>query len=99
MEKVSNILLLAGTFLPIYGVALTIFLAIILKTWMRALALTLMPLLTYGLCLYFGSAIAYNGNMLYVALFVVFIIALCIYYPALLVLSVILFLRSRKGAV
>ncbi len=99
MEKLTDILLLAGTFLPIYGVALTIFLAIVLKTWRRALALTLVPLLTYGLCNYFGGAIADNGNMLYVAVFGIFIIGLCLYYPGLLLFSMFLYLRSRKGVV
>ena len=54
MDQFDRILLVIGTFLPILGVVLTIFLAIVLSRWWRVAALALTPLLTYGLCDYFG---------------------------------------------
>ena len=91
MDQLGRILLVFGTFLPILGIVLTAFLAIVLKQPWRLAALILTPLLTYGLCNYFANAIAANGNMLFVALMSVFMVALCIYYPGLLILGLILY--------
>gem|GEM_PF-2848731 len=96
VEQSDRILLLFGTFLPLFGVIMTAFLALVLKHWWRVAALIMTPLLTYGLCDYFGSAIADNGNMLFVALLGVFMVALCIYYPMLLITGFVLYCKQSR---
>ena len=96
MEQFGRILIVLGTFLPVFGVILTAFLAIVLTRWQRLMALVLTPLLTYGLCDYFASAIAENGNMLFVALLNVYMLALCIYYPGLLIAGIIFYVKRFR---
>lgn len=96
MDQFDRILVLLGTFLPVFGVIMTAFLAIVLKHWWRVAALIMTPLLTYGLCDYFGSAIADNGNMLFVALLAVLMVALCIYYPVLLITGIVIYCKKSR---
>lgn len=97
MHKVEQILLVAGTFLPLVGVLATVLLAIILQKWWRLAVLALLPLLFYGLSNYFAPQIGANGNMLFVAIFGVYLVMLAIYYPVLLIAGVILWLRRDRG--
>ena len=97
MSNTARILQLIGTFLPVYGVVLTVLLAITLKGRWRVVSLLFVPLLTYFLCSYFGSDIAYDGNMLYVIQVAVFVAVLPIYYPVLLVIGGIRWVRMKRG--
>ena len=76
---------------------LTIVLGVALKGRWRVVALLLVPLVTYLLCSYFGSDIAYDGNMLYVIQVAVFVALLPIYYPVLLVVGGIRWMRMKRG--
>lgn len=96
MDQTSRILQLIGTFLPIYGIVLTAIFGVVLKRWSRAAALLLIPLLTYWLCSHWGEAIAFDGNMLYVALFGVFMLGMCIYYPVLLIVGIVLWFKKNR---
>lgn len=96
MDQTGRILQLIGTFLPVYGIVLTAIFGVILKRWWRAAALLLTPLLTYWLGSCWGGAIAFDGNMLFVALFGVFMLGLCIYYPVLLVVGIILWFKKTR---
>ena len=97
MSNTARIFQLAGTFLPLYGVVLTVLLTVALKGRGRIVAQVLVPLITYLLCSYFGSSIAYDGNMLYVVQFAVFVAVLPIYYPILLVYWGLRWVRIKRG--
>jgi len=97
VSNAGRILQLIGTFLPVYGVILTVVLGVTLKGLSQAAALLVVPLVTYLLCSFWGADIAYDGNMLYVALFAVFIAVLPIYYPALLVVWGVRWVRAKRG--
>ena len=96
MNDGDRILQLIGTFLPVYGVILTIILGISCKGRARAVALLIVPLVTYLLCTGFGESIAYDGNMLYVALLAVFVAVLPVYYPVLLVFWGLKWVRAKR---
>ena len=96
MDQGSRILQWLGTFLPVYGIALTLLLGILLKGRWRAIALVAVPLLTYLLCSSFGRFIATDGNMLFVALFGIFMVLLPIYYPVLLVVFGLTWIRRKR---
>lgn len=96
MDQSSRILQLVGTFLPVYGIALTVLLGIILKGRLRGVALVVTPLLTYFLCSYSARFIGSDGNMLFVALLGIFMVLLPIYYPVLLFAYGISWIRRKK---
>lgn len=96
MDQLRRILLVVGTFLPVLGVILTVCLGVVLQRRRRAAALVLTPLLTYGLCDYFAGPIAANGNLLFVALLGVYMVALCIYYPVLLIAGSVIYCRKYR---
>lgn len=96
MAKVEQILLVAGTFLPLIGILATALLAIVLQKWWRLAALVLVPVLFFGLSNYYAPQVGANGNMLFVAIFGVYMVVLAIYYPALLIAAVILWLRRDR---
>ena len=93
MTETERILQLILTFLPVYGIILTIVFAVLRKGDKRILALALVPIITLGICSFFGDMIAYNGNMLYVTLVLMFFLGLFIYYPALLIYYIIVLAR------
>jgi sugar phosphate permease len=96
MTQASRILQLVATFLPIYGVIVTIVAALILKRGKRVCALVTIPLVTLWLCSVFGAQIAHDGNMLYVLLAMMYLVGLFIYYPVLLIIGVVWLIRSKK---
>ena len=98
MDQTARNLQLIGTFLPIYGIVLTAIFGVVLKRWPRIAALLLIPLLTYLLGSYWGEAIAFDGNMLFVALFGIFLLGMCIYYPVLLSIGIILWFKKTRCA-
>jgi len=97
VSQAARILQLIGTFLPLYGVVLTVIAGFSLKGRWRVGALLLIPLLTYVLCGQLGSFLGDNGNMLFVALFAVYIALLPIYYPVLLIVFGIKWIRYKQG--
>lgn len=98
MDHFTRILQLLATFLPVYGIVLTIVAAILLKRGWRITALLLIPLLTFWMCSHFGERIAYDGNMLYVALAMTYFVAITIYYPVLLVIGGVWLLRNHNDS-
>lgn len=86
-----------GTLLPFAGMALTLVLAAATRGLMRWLILALVPLATFAVCYMFAEAIAYNGNMLFAALFSLLVVLLIGYYPCLLLAGIIVLLRRRKA--
>ena len=96
MGQTGRILQLIGTFLPVYGIVLTVILGVVLKKWWRTAVLLLTPLLTYWLGSYFGGDIGFDGNLLFVALFGLFMLAMCIYYPVLLIVGTVTWFKGRR---
>ena len=96
MSDAGRIWQLVGTFLPIYGICLTFVAAFILKRGWRIAALIVIPLITFALCHFFGEHIAYDGNMLYVLLSLLYFVALCVYYPVLIIVGIVLYIRKMK---
>jgi hypothetical protein len=93
----SAMLKVLGTLLPFAGMALTLVLAAATRGLIRWLVLALVPLVTFAICYMFAEAIAYNGNMLFVALFSLLVVLLMVYYPCLLLAGIIVLLRRRKA--
>jgi hypothetical protein len=75
MDHTDRVIQLVATFLPVYGVVLTIIAGIVLRRGWRIAALLLIPLLTLWLCSLFGEQIAYDGNLLYARLAMVYFVA------------------------
>ena len=96
MDQPERILQLLGTFLPVYGIILTIIAAVLLTKGKRVVALILIPLLTLWLCSLLGSRIAYDGNLLYVSLVMLFSVALAVYYPTLLIIGIVLRIKRKS---
>lgn len=94
-----DLLKIFGTLLPFAGLALTLVLAAATRGLRRWLVLALVPLATFAVCYTFAKAIAYNGNMLFVALFSLLVVLLAVYYPCLLLAGIIVWLRHRKADV
>lgn len=85
---------LLGTFLPLYGIGLTVIAFVFTKPekW-KAVVLVVGPLLTLVVCYYLADPIFENGNMLAAVVFTVYFVSLYLYYPALIVVWII---RRRK---
>jgi hypothetical protein len=98
MDHSARILQLLATFLPVYGIVLTIVAALVLKNRWRIAAILLVPLITLLLCSHFGERIAYDGNLLYVVLATIYFAVVCIYYPVLLVIGSVWLLRRQNKA-
>jgi hypothetical protein len=77
------------------GIALTAILAIVLKKWWRWAAMLVVPLVTYMLCSHFGKAFATDGNLLYVAISMLYLVVLAVYYPVLTILAAFLWLKRN----
>lgn len=97
MEHGKRLMPLVGTFLPVTGVLLTAFLAVVLKDGRRWSVMIIVPLFFYTLCAYFGKMIATDGNLLFVVLSMLYLVVLCIYYPVLTVCGLFLWLRLNNA--
>lgn len=95
-QSIQIPLVLLGTFVPIIGIGMTFVLGLALTGWKRWLAFWVVPILTLGICFMIGGQVADNGNLLFAALFGIFLVGLFLYYPILSIISVIAFLKRRK---
>lgn len=91
-----NILILLGTFLPILGLVLTFGIAAYFAK-IKWYVLFFGPLFTLLLCFIFGERIAYNGNMLFVAILGLYFIFLLGYYPILIGVAIWRWVKKRKN--
>ena len=92
----STYLILLGTVWPLISVGLTVILAVILEGWKRWTVLFLGPPVIMAPCIWFAEEIAYNGNMLFVAILGIMYLAAIIYYPLLLLTFIFLQYKNRK---
>ena len=93
--QIRPVFILIGTFWPLAGVLLALFIASLLSGWQRWLMLFAGPVLFLAPCYIFFEEIGYNGNMLFVALMgLVFALAF-LYYPLLAITGLVLLFRRR----
>lgn len=93
--QIKNILILIGTVWPVLGFCLALLIASVLPGWKRWLMLFLGPVIFLLPCYLFADQIAYNGNMLFVALFGIACVAAIVYYPVIMVTGIVLLLKHR----
>ena len=95
--QLTNVLILMGTIWPVAGTGLAIFIAILLKGWKRWLMLFAGPPLLLMPCYFYAEQIAYNGNMLFVALMGIVLLMALVYYPVLVITGIVLMVRDRES--
>ncbi len=89
---------LIGTFWPIIGLALVAIASVATRGSTRWWILLVGPLAVLAPCYVYAGEIGYDGNMLFVLIFMLSILALMIYYPVLLVVWIVLRLRQARSA-
>lgn len=94
----GRFLQLVGTFLPLFGVIATGILAAVTTGWRRWTALVAIPAATYALTTVYADVIARDGNLLFAALYLSFLLALVVYYPVLAILGAKKWLDARREA-
>jgi hypothetical protein len=97
MKNFEQILLLAGTVLPLIGTGLTVLLASISRGRLRWTFLYLIPGLTLIACWASAGRVWQDGNMLAAGLFIFYLIIVFIYYPILTVTGLIVYRNNRTG--
>lgn len=93
----GRLLQLIGTFLPVIGVFATIIVAGVTAGWKRWSALTLIPAITLAIMVFGGGDIARDGNMLFALLFILFVLAVLVYYPILFVVGLRKLMSARAA--
>lgn len=96
MRTVAAWLVVAGTFLPVLAAGITVLLARGLRGGRRWAALGLVPGAGGGLMFAVAPPVMENGNLLAAVLFLLYWVALALYYPALLVTAGLV-LRQRRA--
>jgi hypothetical protein len=97
MLDLETILVLVGTFLPIFGSGLTILLALITHGVTRWVILAVVPGVTLLVCWNIIDSVWQNGNMLAAAIFLAYVIALYIYYPVLILTGLYLYWKKKRA--
>ena len=94
----KNSLILLGTLWPPVAVFLGILIGLAARGKWRWLLLVIAPAIMLLPCIIFAEQLAYNGNMLFVALLMTTLVFLFIYYPLLLVIGILTYIkRNRQG--
>ncbi len=94
--EINNILIVLGTLWPLPGVCLAIYVAFLLPGRKRWLMLFAGPALVILPCVIFAEQLAYNGNMLFVALMAIVLIFFIFYYPTLIFIGVMYLIKARN---
>jgi hypothetical protein len=97
--QIKNYLILIGTIWPVIGVVVAILVAFILTGWRRWLMLFIGPVLFLLPCYIYAEQIAYNGNMLFVALMALVWALAFIYYPILGITGMVLIIKEHEHKV
>ena len=90
---------LFGTVLPILGSVATVVLALTVPGLGRWVVLFVLPAVVLVVAWWLAPVVMKNGNLAAAAIFAIYYVGLCVYYPVLLVVGVVVALRSRPGAV
>lgn len=94
--QLKNYLILIGTFWPLAGVCLAGLIASLLTGWKRWLMLFAGPVLFLLPCFLYFEELAYNGNMLFVAMMGIVFVAAYVYYPVLVIVGIISVTKDRQ---
>ena len=94
----GRLLQFLGTFLPLLGVFATAIVAALTTGWKRWTALLVTPAATFALTTVYADVIARDGNLLFAALYILFLLALVVYYPVLAILGAKKWLDARREA-
>jgi hypothetical protein len=97
MAHAERVWQLVGTFLPIIGIVLTIFVAVILKGWQRWASMVVIPLLVFAVCAHYGKFLATDGNLLFVAISMFYATLLSVYYPVLICVGFYRWFQNRRN--
>lgn len=89
---------LLGTFLPLLGAVATAIVAALTTGWKRWIALVAIPAATIALTTVYADVIARDGNLLFAALYLSFLLALVVYYPVLAILGTKKWWDARREA-
>lgn len=89
---------LIGTLWPVVGLTLVAVLGVAARGARRWWILLVGPLAVLVPCYVYAREIAYDGNMLFVVIFLVSAVGLMIYYPVLLVVWITLRLKKARSA-
>jgi len=87
-----------GTFLPLFGAIATAIVAALTTGWKRWTALMAIPAATLALTTVYADVIARDGNLLFAALYLSYLLALVVYYPVLAILGAKKWLDARRKA-
>jgi hypothetical protein len=98
MQDFRTLLVIVGTFLPLIGTVLTVLFASITEGVFRWTILAVVPILTLVICWSIIGMVWKDGNMLAAALYLVYVVALFIYYPILTVTGLIICQNSRSSS-
>jgi hypothetical protein len=93
----QNILILVGTIWPVVGFFLAILVGLLFSGWLRWVMLLIGPIVFLLPCIIFAKQIAYNGNMLFVALFGVAFIFACVYYPIVGIVGIVVLIKQKHS--
>jgi hypothetical protein len=99
VQTVRTWLIIVGTFLPVIATVVTVALAIRLRGRRRWLVLWLVPAAGCALTFAVAHPVLQDGNLLAALLYGFYWMALSYYYPILLVVAGIQFLRRRARKV
>ena len=94
--EMKDILIVLGTFWPLLGVSIAIYVAFKLPGWQRWAMLIVGPVLLITPCLIYAEQLAYNGNMLFVSLMAITLIFFVFYYPTLIFIGVMWLFKARN---
>jgi hypothetical protein len=79
-------LTLVGTFVPVFGAGATALAFGLLKGRRRVFWMIAIPAIVLAFCLAFGEELLSNGNLLFAALFGLFLVAtICVYFPVMII--------------
>ena len=87
---------LIGTVWPLVGLALIAVAGSVTRGATRWWIIVAGPLIVAAPCFLYAKEIAYDGNMLFVLIFVLFAIGLMVYYPVLAVVWIVRRVRRTQ---
>ena len=97
LELIQFLIFLTGTLLPVAGFVCAWLVSRLCDNPLKSIILLTVPAVALGISFVFGERLAYNGNMLFaITLLVGSAFAVFIYYPGLILLWIIRYLRKLR---
>ncbi len=92
----KNSLILLASIWPVPAVIIAIIVSFLFSGWQRWLMLFIGPVLFLSPCIIFFKQIAYNENMLFVAMMGIAYLFTLVYYPILVITGIVLMIKQDK---